>query len=541
WTSRDGSDGKWSTFTLRVGTPSQLMRVHIAIGGQETWVVAPSGCVDSDPNGDQCPSKRGGLFQANESSTWQSTTEIWDNTGIYGLGEVVLDSLGIKGQGQYGFDVVGLNAGKVNLNRTIVAQMNTLNFYMGQFGVSPRPTNFTTENNNASSMNDPQPSFFSLLRDNNLIPSLTYSYTAGSYARIGTLKNSWASFIFGGYDAALVGPDELSFDFTADDGRELVVAIQSIQKSGSNGEAALLPTAVLAALDSSQAALWLPSEACEQFENAFGIAWNDTLEMYLVNGTAHEALVEENPNVTFTLGNAVEGGRTVDIVLPYSAFDLNATYPTISGSGEERFFPLKRAANSSQITLGRTFLQEAYLVADYERHNFSLSQRVWNDSAPSDIISIRSVNSGSDSGPALSIGAIIGIVVGAAAIAAIVLVAFCIVRRRSRRQAETRRTQLRSNDALSQFKAVEELHGDDHRRELSAYQQQQQHRSELPGDGDKNEMPANEEIKRHVEIDGLEAPAELSNERRSVDPQELPGDYPASAMELTERNRSTRK
>lgn len=188
-----------------------------------------------------------------------------------------------------------------------------------------------------------------------MIPSLTYSYTAGSYARIGTLKNSWASFIFGGYDAALVGPDELSFDFTADDGRELVVAIQSIQKSGSNGEAALLPTAVLAALDSSQAALWLPSEACEQFENAFGIAWNDTLEMYLVNGTAHEALVEENPNVTFTLGNAVEGGRTVDIVLPYSAFDLNATYPTISGSGEERFFPLKRAANSSQVRSPASF------------------------------------------------------------------------------------------------------------------------------------------------------------------------------------------
>lgn len=81
------------------------MRVHIAIGGQETWVVAPSGCVDSDPNGDQCPSKRGGLFQANESSTWQSTTEIWDNTGIYGLGEVVLDSLGIKGVSLESLDI----------------------------------------------------------------------------------------------------------------------------------------------------------------------------------------------------------------------------------------------------------------------------------------------------------------------------------------------------------------------------------------------------------------------------------------------------
>ncbi|KAK7551657.1 aspartic peptidase domain-containing protein [Phyllosticta citricarpa] len=533
----DGSEGLWSTFTLRVGTPAQLMRVHIAIGGQETWVVAPTGCVASDANGDECHSKRGGLFQANESSTWQSTTEIWDNSGIYGLGEVVLDGLGISGQGQYGFDVVGLNAGKsANLNRTIVAQFNTLEFYQGQFGVSPRPTNFTVENNNASSMNDPQPSYFSLLRDNNLIPSLTYSYTAGSYARTGSLRNAWASFIFGGYDAALLGPDKLSFDFTPDDGRELVVAIQSIQKTGSNGDVALLPTPVLAALDSSQANLWLPSESCELFESAFDITWNETLGLYLVNATVHERLVEENPNVTFSLGHSVSGGKTVDIVLPYSAFDLNASYPAIPGSGQERFFPLKRAANSTQITLGRTFLQEAYFIADYERHNFSLAQRVWNDSAASEIVAIRSVNSGSDSGPALSIGAIVGIVVGAAAIVVVVLVAFCIVRRRAKRRSFAKRTEENSNAAAfamaSQYKTIEELQGDDQRRESHALQ----YRMELPGDG-KTEMPANEEVKSRVEIDGQETPAELSHERMNVNPHELPGDYPP-AVEPTERKES---
>ncbi|KAK8155140.1 aspartic peptidase domain-containing protein [Phyllosticta citrichinensis] len=534
----DGSDGRWSTFTLRVGTPSQLMRVLIAIGGQETWVVAPSGCVDSDPNGDQCPSKRGGLFRANESSTWQSTTEIWDNTGIYGLGGVVLDSLGIGGQGQYGYELVGLNAGNsATLNRSIVAQMNTLNFYVGQFGVSPRPTNFTVENNNATSLNDPQPSFFSLLRDNNLIPSLTYSYTAGSYARTGSLRSAWASFIFGGYDASLVGPDKLSFDFTPDDGRELVVAIQSIQKTGSNGNVALLPTPVLAALDSSQANLWLPSESCELFESAFGISWNETSQLYLVNTTVHERLVEENPNVTFSLGGSISGGKTVDIVLPYSAFDLNVSYPTIPGSGIERFFPLKRAANSTQITLGRTFLQEAYFIADYERHNFTLAQRVWNDSAPAEIVPIRSVNSGSNSGPALSIGAIVGIVVGAAAIVAIVLVSFCIVRCRARRRTNAKRAE-ESSAAFamaSQYKTIEELQGDDRGRELHA----QQHRTELPADG-KTEMPANEEVKSRVEIDGSETPAELSHERMNVNPHELPGDYPP-AVELPEQKAARQK
>jgi len=43
--------------------------------------------------------------------------------------------------------------------------------------------------------------------------------------------------------------------------------------------------------------------------------------------------------------------------LPYAAFDLVADYPLVIDSS--RYFPLMRAANESQYTLGRTFLQEA--------------------------------------------------------------------------------------------------------------------------------------------------------------------------------------
>lgn len=291
----------------------------------------------------------------------------------------------------------------------------------------------------------------------------------------------------------------------------------------------MLPNPVLAALDSSQANLWLPSESCATFESAFGLSWNETSQLYLVNATVHKRLVAENPNVTFSLAGSISGGKTVDIVLPYSAFDLNASYPTVPGSGMERFFPLERAANSTQITLGRTFLQEAYFIADYERHNFTLAQRVWNDSAPAEVVPIRSVNSGSNSGPALSIGAIVGIVVGAAAIVAIVFVSFCIVRCRAKRRTNAKRAEENSAAAFamaSQYRTIEELQGDDGRREL-------------PADG-KTEMPANEEVKSRIEMDGSERPAELSHERMNVNPHELPGDYPP-AMELPEQKAPRQK
>ena len=67
--------------------------------------------------------------------------------------------------------------------------------------------------------------------------------------------------------------------------------------------------------------------------------------------------MSNNPNFTFQIGDNTEGGPTAEIVLPYSSFDLVMIPPAVST--ETRYFPLLRAANDTQYTLGRTFLQEA--------------------------------------------------------------------------------------------------------------------------------------------------------------------------------------
>ena len=40
----EGSDGSWSTFIIRVGTPEQIFNVLISTTGQETWVPSASAC-----------------------------------------------------------------------------------------------------------------------------------------------------------------------------------------------------------------------------------------------------------------------------------------------------------------------------------------------------------------------------------------------------------------------------------------------------------------------------------------------------------------
>lgn len=41
----DGSDGKWSSFVVRVGTPGQSFRVLPAAAMGETMIPLPDGCI----------------------------------------------------------------------------------------------------------------------------------------------------------------------------------------------------------------------------------------------------------------------------------------------------------------------------------------------------------------------------------------------------------------------------------------------------------------------------------------------------------------
>jgi hypothetical protein len=65
----------------------------------------------------------------------------------------------------------------------------------------------------------------------------------------------------------------------------------------------------------------------------------------------------------------------VNVVLPYSAFDQQATYPIYPNA--TNYFPIRRADNDTQYTIGRVFFQEAYVRIDYDRGNFSVHQALF--------------------------------------------------------------------------------------------------------------------------------------------------------------------
>lgn len=130
----------------------------------------------------------------------------------------------------------------------------------------------------------------------------------------------------------------MTFNFAGDVNRDLVVGLQSIRATDSGGKnSILLSSGILTYIDSSISHIILPLDACRLFENAFALEFDEDTGLYLVSDSLHNSLLSRNASFTFTLGNYVSGGSTVDITLPYNAFDLQVTAPFVNGTS--RYFP----------------------------------------------------------------------------------------------------------------------------------------------------------------------------------------------------------
>jgi hypothetical protein len=138
----------------------------------------------------------------------------------------------------------------------------------------------------------------------------------------------------------------------------LTVNLTSIAINSSNSSHSLFTSTVLATFESSNPFLTLPRQACEAFEIAFGLQFDSSTSMYLVNDSMHTELLALDPNVTFVLNNSSVGGD-VEIVLPYASFDLLASYPLYEKP--TNYFPLRVATNDSEVSLGRALFQEVYV------------------------------------------------------------------------------------------------------------------------------------------------------------------------------------
>lgn len=296
------------------------------------------------------------------------------------------------------------------------------------------------------------------------------------------MKHVPSSLTFGGYDANRFTPHNVSFDL--DPNLDPVVALNGISVTASplpgasgtgwpgSSQILLGPSdTALYTIDSSTPYLWLPETVCLRFEKALNLTYDKNIRLYTFsNGsTQPDTLANWNLTFNFIIADLPGSSKVVSLTLPYAAFDLELTYP-FPGLNKDQFspatkyFPLRKADNDTQYTLGRAFLQETYLKVDYERNKFSVYQATFATDATTNISLVDvlppdtrspSGGQGTQSGHGLGKGVIIGIAVGGVVVVALILLfLFYCIRKRGTTSTEKADEEKDSTAKISWIKRV---------------------------------------------------------------------------------------
>ncbi|KAI1342406.1 aspartic peptidase domain-containing protein [Xylariaceae sp. FL0016] len=444
-----GIDGNWSATTFSLGTPEQKVDVTVSTSLAEIWIVEDGGCGSSA----LCDTARGGVYDTSASSSWASL-------GPWQLG---LTYLGIGGNGDYAMETVGVYDSarhrQTSFDKQIVAAINDTGYYTGFFGLGIMAGNFDGV--------VAQSPISSLVEQDGVIPSHSYGYTAGAY--YGGSSGTPLSLTLGGYDANRFEPHGTEFSLNAS-APQLETLVRSITTSVSDTSKA--PTSwasssislsyfnesVTALIDGSTPYLWLPPVICDRFATAFNLTWNETLGLYLFSSIENLEAYRSSPDLTFTFtlsskdnlddfGQPLDVPGVVNITISANAFIQNLRYPFMDiigyGSPAVPYFPLKPTDNNSQVIIGRSFLQEAYIITNYEKSTFSVHQAKFpDDPADTSIQTIAYDPSSSYPGPAsrttsakgLTHTQLIGLIVGVCLVGTAIVATIWFMHRRRRQQ-----------------------------------------------------------------------------------------------------------
>ncbi|KAJ2997162.1 hypothetical protein NUW58_g738 [Xylaria curta] len=377
-----GIDGNWSSTTLFVGEPAQEIDVVVSTSLSEVWLVENSGC-----GSPLCNGARGGVFNKSASNSWSPL-------GIWQLG---LRSIGIQANGDYAMETVvvydSVRRWQTSFNKLVVAGINDTAAYTGLFGLGITDGNFGGV--------VAQGPVASLVQQSGLIPSHSFGYTAGAY--YAGSRGVPMSLTLGGYDANRFEPHDVQFSLNATTRqpevlvRAITTSVSDVGRAPTKWSAASVVLSsfnesVTALIDSSTPYLWLPPAICDRFADALNLTWNETLGLYIFSNNDNLERYQSAPDLSFAFtfsssdnknnfGSPTNMSGIVNITVSANAFVQSLQYPFKNlieyGAPAIPYFPLKRAENRNQVIIGRSFLQEAYLITNYETSTFSIHKALF--------------------------------------------------------------------------------------------------------------------------------------------------------------------
>jgi hypothetical protein len=196
----------------------------------------------------------------------------------------------------------------------------------------------------------------------------------------------------GGYHKDKIVPHETRFPMYTDDEVSLTLSVQNIRLSdSSHATKSVLNTPTLTLIDSNRPYLYLPPDAYNAILSHLGLHLDTESEHILISEEKHAQLKSSKFSLEFELAEfrcASENkvpDKTVKITVPYETLALTLGYPYLQPTMNQSWYLPIRPGNpkNPNYVLGRAFLQESYIVADYESNLFKVHQVNWDKVSPS--------------------------------------------------------------------------------------------------------------------------------------------------------------
>ncbi|KAK9419874.1 hypothetical protein SUNI508_06880 [Seiridium unicorne] len=195
------------------------------------------------------------------------------------------------------------------------------------------------------------------------------------------------SLYFGGYDQNRIVGEVLTLGGTGDISNELTlndISIQVIDGSSpfdfgdsqtgllAEGNSSLSSAGLKTRIDGCSPYLSLPSSTCEAITAHLPVTLNEDLGLYLWN--TDDAKYSQIVNSASALNFTFIGSSNTDIVsiaVPFRHLNLTLDAPLVSS--KTQYFPCY-TGHSGQYTLGRAFLQDAFVAAQWGTKTWFLAQ-----------------------------------------------------------------------------------------------------------------------------------------------------------------------
>ncbi|KAF1847047.1 acid protease [Cucurbitaria berberidis CBS 394.84] len=419
--SFDGNDGKWTTFLINIGDDGtgqgQTVKVLISTSSPLTLVPQQAGWCNQD-----CAKRRGMLIFHGKQPLGLELSQQWKTAGIYNIplpnwwsNNLTANSTSTL-SGVWGSENLGMGESSAQspvIQEQYVVKYTFQDFFLGSLGLAV---------GEVGPQGGTKPNFLdNFYKAANQIASASYGYTAGAYYR-NNGRGVMGNLVLGGYDKSRFTAQGPTIYMPNEKNNSLVVGVQSILYAPDQD----VETATYsisrpeegfeANIDSTIPYLILPDRICNEFQQKFQLQFDEDIKLYTVNKSAHEWNTQQNATVSFKIGaGRQDSNKFTTIVLPYAAFDQQVSFPITAEATQ--YFPIKKSDNGIYV-LGRTFLQEAYIVVDYERANFTVAPAYFSEPMPDESLvpifnkTYTGIMPQKDADSGLSTGAIAGIVVG---------------------------------------------------------------------------------------------------------------------------------